>query len=294
MFNLRNSRPIPNKSVYEFVTSEVKNANLYDLDKIPKFCDNYSNWIQSTKLNNLIGLDNFKSKQYVHGTTQAFDLFYLSHPRKRMRCFKGDFAYHRLSWRDKFDWSYIEDDIIRENDAVIFSLPFSDLGDIHPLTNEVLDICDKLGVPVFIDCAYMIIARDINFDFNRDCIEGVSFSMSKGFYGVEKIRIGVRLTREYIDDSVEIFNSMQLLNTVGVHVGQKIIDNYSVDYNNEKYKDKQITICKDLDVEPSKCVLFGITSWDHWKFGDYDRGTKWRRVCISPMLGDMKDLHYEV
>ena len=78
--NLRNSRPIPNKSVYEFVVSEIKNTNLYDLDKIPEFCENYSNWIQSTKLNNLIGLENFKSKQYVHGTCQSFDFFYLSHP----------------------------------------------------------------------------------------------------------------------------------------------------------------------------------------------------------------------
>ena len=116
MFNLRNSRPIPNKSVYEFVVSEIKNANLYDLDKIPEFCENYSNWIQSTKLNNLIGLDNFNSKQYVHGTCQSFDFFYLSHPRKRMRCFKGDFAYHRLSWDKKFNWCYLEDDHIQIND----------------------------------------------------------------------------------------------------------------------------------------------------------------------------------
>ena len=65
MFNLRNSRPIPNRDVYEFVTTEVKSANLYDLNKIPEFCENYLNWIQSTKLNNLIGLDNFNSKQYA-------------------------------------------------------------------------------------------------------------------------------------------------------------------------------------------------------------------------------------
>mgnify|MGYP001224500375 FL=1 len=296
--NLKNSRPVPNKSVYDFIVSEIKNTNLYDLDQIPEFCENYTNWIQSTKLNNLIGLENFNSKQYVHGTTQAFDFFYLTNPRKRMRCFKGDFVYHRLSWqqergmRRKFDWSYIEDDIIRKNDAVIMSVPFSDLGDVHPRTNEILDKCDELGVPVFLDCAYMIIARDIDFDFNRECIQGVSFSMSKGFYGAEKLRIGLRLTREYKDDPVEVFNSMQMLNTVGVHVGQKLIDNYSVDYNNEMYRDKQITICKDLEIEPSKCVLFGIADENHTEFGKHDRGTEWRRVCISPLFGDMKDLHY--
>ena len=293
MFNLRNSRPIPNRDVYEFVTTEVKSANLYDLNKIPEFCENYSNWIQSTKLNNLIGLDNFNSKQYVHGTSQSFDFFYLSHPRKRMRCFKGDFAYHRLSWRDNFDWLYLEDDIIREGDAVIMSVPFSDSGDIHPQTDFILNICDELDVPVFLDCAYMIIARDIDFDFNRECIQGVSFSMSKGFYGAEKLRIGLRLTRKYEDDPVEVFNSMQMLNTVGVHVGQKIIDNYSVDYNTETYRDKQEELCNQLKIGYSKCVLFGITDKNHPQFKDFDRGTDYRRVCLSSLMGDMEDLHYD-
>jgi len=293
MFNLRNSRPIPNRDVYEFVTTEVKSANLYDLNKIPEFCENYSNWIQSTKLNNLIGLDNFNSKQYVHGTSQSFDFFYLSHPRKRMRCFKGDFAYHRLSWRDNFDWLYLEDDIIREGDAVIMSVPFSDSGDIHPQTDFILNICDELDVPVFLDCAYMIIARDIDFDFNRECIQGVSFSMSKGFYGAEKLRIGLRLTRDYQDDPVEVFNSMQMLNTIGVHVGQKIIDNYSVDYNTETYRDKQEELCNQLKIGYSKCVLFGITDKNHPQFKDFDRGTDYRRVCLSSLMGDMEDLHYD-
>lgn len=293
MFNLRNSRPIPNRDVYEFVTTEIKNTNLYDLDKIPEFCENYLNWIQSTKLNNLIGLDNFNSKQYVHGTSQSFDFFYLSHTRKRMRCFKGDFAYHRLSWRDNFDWLYLEDDIIREGDAVIMSVPFSDSGDIHPQTDFILNICDELDVPVFIDCAYMIIARDIDFDFNRECIQGVSFSMSKGFYGAEKLRIGLRLTRDYQDDPVEVFNSMQMLNTVGVHVGQKIIDNYSVDYNTETYRDKQEELCNQLKIGYSKCVLFGITDKNHPQFKDFDRGTDYRRVCLSSLMGDMEDLHYD-
>jgi hypothetical protein len=293
MFNLRNSRPIPNRDVYEFVTTEVKSANLYDLNKIPEFCENYSNWIQSTKLNNLIGLDNFNSKQYVHGTSQSFDFFYLSHPRKRMRCFKGDFAYHRLSWRDNFDWLYLEDDIIREGDAVIMSVPFSDSGDIHPQTDFILNICDELDVPVFLDCAYMIIARDIDFDFNRECIQGVSFSMSKGFYGAEKLRIGLRLTRDYQDDPVEVFNSMQMLNTIGVHVGQKIIDNYSVDYNTETYRDKQEELCNQLKIGYSKCVLFGITDKHHPQFKDFDRGTDYRRVCLSSLMGDMEDLHYD-
>ena len=138
----------------------------------------------------------------------------------------------------------------------------------------------------------MIIARDITFDFDRSCIQGISFSMSKGFYGAEKLRIGLRLTREYKDDPVEVFNSMQMLNTIGVHVGLEIMNHYEFDYNNNQYKDRQIEICKELKINPSKCVLFGNASPNHTEYGSYDRGTSWRRVCISSLLGNMKDLHY--
>ena len=46
-------------------------------------------------------------------------------------------------------------------------------------------------------------------------------------------------------------------------------------------------VCNDLDIQPSDCVLYGITDKNHKKFGDYDRGSRWRRVCISSLLGDM-------
>ena len=27
----------------------------------------------------------------------------------------------------------------------------------------------------------------------------------------------------------------------------------------------------------------------HAEFGDYDRGSRWRRVCISSLMGDMNE-----
>ena len=33
-----------------------------------------------------------------------------------------------------------------------------------------------------------------------------------------------------------------------------------------------------------------LTDETHLKFGDYDRGTYWRRVCISNLIGDMNSL----
>ena len=48
---------------------------------------------------------------------------------------------------------------------------------------------------------------------------------------------------------------------------------------------------KELNIEPSKCAIFGLADQTHTEFGEFDRGTEWRRVCVSSLLGDMKDIH---
>ena len=134
-------------------------------------------------------------------------------------------------------------------------------------------------------------ARDIEFDFDRKCIQGISFSLSKGFYGAEHLRIGLRLTREFTDDPVEVFNDFQMINWRGPDVGLKLINNFEHDFIQNKYYNKQIEICKELNIKPSKCAIFGITDENHPDFGYHNRGTEWRRVCISSLLGDMQDIH---
>ena len=169
----------------------------------------YHEWLQTSKLNTLHGLDKFNSLGFVHGTSQAFDFFYAENKDRRMRCFKGDFIYHEVTWRNNYpNWKYIEDDKILEDDAVIISLPFSDLGGEHPDMQDILDTCDELKVPVFIDCAYYSICRGLDFNLDIPCIKGVTFSLSKAFYGAERLRIGIRCKKEYNDDQVDLFTSM--------------------------------------------------------------------------------------
>jgi len=286
----KSARPIPDKRSYKFIKKNINGKNIYKKNLPKKFCEGYFDWITKTKLNKLYNLDKFKSKQFVHGTAQSFDFFYMDNHTRRFRCFKGDFMYHQIMWKRGYNWSFIEDGDIQENDAVIFSVPFSDFGDVHPQTDSVLNMCDKLGVPVFIDCAYMIMSRNINFDFGRDCIKGASFSMSKGFYGAEHLRIGLRLTEKFTDDSVEVFNQFEMINWIGPDVGLKIIDRFKTDYIQNKYYWSQRQVCESLDITPTNCAIFGLTDDNHPQFKDNQRGTDWRRVCVSHLLGDMKDL----
>ena len=59
--------------------------------------------------------------------------------------------------------------------------------------------------------------------------------------------------------------------------------------NHNKFRDKQIEICDDLVIDPSDCVIFGLADETHPDFSDYDRGSRWRRVCISKLLADMEE-----
>lgn len=286
----RRSRPIPNKKVIDFIGKEVSAKYLYDEDIVPKFTNEYYEWVQSSKLNTLHGIEKFSNVDFVHGTSQAFDFFYMKHHNRRFRCFKGDYAYHKVSWKSYFKWSYMDEDRLRSNDALIVSTPFSDSGDVHPQLLEALDVCDKLEIPVFIDAAYYCIARDVDFNLDRPCIETIAFSLSKAFYGAERLRIGIRCRKSNEDDGAVLFNQFHCVSKIAAGVGSKLCNEFDFDYNQNTFREKQIQICKNLDIKPSNCVPFGLADPSHPEFGDYDRGAQWRRVCISRLLGDCDEI----
>ena len=51
-------------------------------------------WLHNSENNTLTGLDNFKTHDLIHGTTQAFDEAYYRHANRRLRIFRGEYAYH--------------------------------------------------------------------------------------------------------------------------------------------------------------------------------------------------------
>ena len=288
MFNGKAAGPVPNSEVFDFVNKSVKGEYLYDDKIVTEFLNTYYEWIRSSKMNKLNGLEKFNSLSFVHGTIQSFDLFYAENKDRRMRCFKGDFKYHSITWRNNYPgWQYIEEDEIKKNDAVIISMPFSDCGIEHPDMQTTLDDCDKLNVPVFIDCAYYSICKDLNFFLDRPCISGIAFSMSKAFYGTERLRIGMRCKRVYNDDPADFCTGMGIVSKIAAGVGLELCKNFDPDYNHNKYINKQLKICEELNIEATDCVIFGVTNHRHERFGGNDRGSRWRRVCISSLLGDM-------
>jgi hypothetical protein len=234
------------------------------------FCNRYLEWIKSTTLNKITGIDSFPVVAYANGTSEVFDKFYMRNNKRRFRCFRGEYMYHQVTWRTFWpNWKFIEDAGLDPNDAVVISLPFSNLGTEHPEMQQILNKCTDLNIPVLIDCAYFGICSGIHFNFDHPCITDIAFSLSKSF-PLAHARLGMRLTRVDDDDPLLVYHKIQYTNKMATSLAISLMDNFTPDYIVNKYKSKQLALCKELGVEPSDTVLFGIDKED--KYPEYNRG----------------------
>ena len=170
----KSALPIVDEEISLFVNKVHKDASLTEILTSEtlnnEFLDNYFNWLKSSELVQYKGIDEFDQKSYIHGSVQGFDFFYAEFSQRRFRCFKGDFVYHALSWRNNYSYIFLDDEDLDKNDAVVISLPFSDSGSIHPRTIEILKKCEELNIPVLIDGTQgaphlQIDIQDIGCDF---------------------------------------------------------------------------------------------------------------------------------
>jgi hypothetical protein len=270
-----------NRTVVENMIAKSTNDLFYDnIHRV--FVNEYRDWINSTKINNITGLDNFPFATYSNGTTETFDKFYLKYHNRRFRCFKGEYMYQMACGRNYCStWKFLDDEPVAENDAVVISLPFSDLGNEHPMMKTILNQCELLSVPVLIDCAFFGLCSNVEFDLTHPAITEVTFSLSK-FFPVANLRIGIRFSKEDTDDTLFISHKHGYVNRIGASVGVKIFEHYSPDYNVLTYKKIQEEFCEELDLIPSSSVIFGIDTKN--LYPEYNRGYISNRLCFSKYM----------
>ncbi len=273
-----NAIPIPDNIRLEIESRTTADHKV----SLTEYLETFYNWLNSSKWNNIVGLHLYNHKSFIYGTTQGFDHFYIKHRNKRFRFFKGEFMYHRASAKLGLSWCYLNDDYIKQNDAVIISVPFSDSGTIHPDLDRILNICDCLAVPVLIDLAYYPLCKNLKVNLDHICIETVCASLSKVFDGAQYLRAGIRLQKENIDDGVDIANSVGMVPHNTLATACYLMNKYTVDYNMAKYQTHYLNVCKDLNLRTTNCIMFGISDTE---YKEYNRGNTWNRVCVSEDIG---------
>jgi hypothetical protein len=247
---------------------------------VKKFCNDYAHWMKQG--HTLEGIDKYKHFAFANGTTEVFDKFYMQNTHRRLRLWRGEYFYHQIVARENFydRFAWIDDGPILDMDVVVVSLPFANTGGIPEDFDKIMQLCCTRNVNVLIDMAYINISKPIKVNLDYDCIKVIATSLSKVF-PVETHRIGMRLMKDYLDDSLQAYvdQATPYVNMNSVTLGQELIEEFANDFIVNRYRNKQLEFCNELGVTPSDCVIFGIDENNRWP--DYHRGTSTGRLCFS-------------
>ncbi len=266
-------------AVKEYISNQ---SHLDDEEIKSKFVQTYKQWMFAVHPN-IKGWEDYNELCFTQGTTESFAQFYLRfRENKRLRLAKGEYFYNQMMkglwYKEKFAW--LDEDEIKPNDVVLISVPFSNTGAVPDYLETLLTECDKNNVPVMLDLAYVSLSVNQEVDLTHKCIEYVVSSLSKVF-PVELYRIGIRMQRKKFEDQLYVINekNYNYINVLSAYVGTKLMETYPADYIYNKYRQKQLDMCGQLNVEASPCVYFGIDT--KGQFQDYNRGTPTNRLCFS-------------
>jgi len=224
------------------------------------FVKRHRQWLQNNNFY-IQGLDKFEYGHVTAGCTEAFNEVY-NEP-----CFVlgGEYTYHR----DAGQAVQCPIDFIPSDSRLIISYPFAATGNPHMDWEGILEICRKKNIKVFVDACLAGVSIG-KLDLSHPAITHVAFSFSKAFY-TGFFRCGVVYTNE-TQSPASTLNKHLYVNHPSLDLHMKLMAEFSSDYIANKYRLKQIDLCKENNLEISDCVLFGL-----------ENGT---RQCLSPVLGN--------
>ena len=253
-------------------------------------------WLHNTENNTLTGLDNFKTHDLIHGTTQAFDEAYFRHANRRLRIFRGEYAYHRRVFKNHLFLNNANDeyeDKLQENDWVIVSVPFCGNGGEPPQHyQQVLDDALYLGIPVLIDCAWYGTCYDMNIDLAHPAIQEVCFSLTKGL-GIGNLRTGIRYSNYDSNDQNPIRqqNDYNHLPLGAAQIGIHMMETFPIDRIPDKYKQWQHDLCDVMGLKPANCIHIGMADKDSELWNKFFIDEMYKKVGLREALKAIRKQH---
>ena len=203
------------------------------------------------------------AERIIVGTTQSFDESYFRYHNRRLRLFRGEYAYHRRCyknhlWLDQpktgcFSGEWAEP--LDSNDWIIVSHPFCGTGDEHPKLKELLGQCETKHIPVVLDCAWFGTCFNLCFDFDHPAITEISFSLSKGI-GLGYMRTGLRFSNYPPLENMPIAqqNSYKHLALSNCQIGIWQMKQFDPDWQARKYLKWYQQLCRKYNMLETKCL----------------------------------------
>lgn len=246
------------KEIHRFLTQCMKSGENFGNDPrslMADFKQEVANWITTSRLNNVSGLEAFQGRDVITGCTQYLDDLHMTRGN-RIVVFPDEYRYHERLYGDAL--RVVDVAGLRAGDELIIALPFPAFGDIHPEMDAILDRCQALAIPVHIDACWYGCSRDIRFDFDHPAIHSVGFSLSKAL-GLGGNRIGLRFARERWTGPVTIMNDFAMEPQALVWLGLKFVRHFGADFLQNKYGAAQAKVCADFGLVPTKAIHLAMT-----------------------------------
>lgn len=224
-------------------------------DIFSQFKEKFENHLLSSKLNLIQGLENFHQKDICLGCTQYIDNLYIHN--KKIQILKNEYRYHfRLGVAE------VVEELIPDVPLII-SIPNVSGKDL--IYSKLFDECLSKNIEVHVDCAWYSASTHLVIDLTHLAISSVGFSMSKG-YGTGFNRIGLRYSREKVQDSISLQNDFQMIHSMPVQIGLYFLNNLDPDHLWTVYKDRYFQLCKNFNLTPTRSIHLALD-------GEYNVGT---------------------
>ena len=148
-----------------------------------------------------------------------------------------------------------------------------------------------------LDCAYYTIAQGLNINLNFNCIDTITFSLSKTF-PIAHARVGMRYTKHKFQDGQKLHSNINYDNRISAGIGLHFINKFPSDYIWLKYKKAYNKFVNALGLKQSQTILFadGDNQWKEYGRRDIlqsygledDQNLYHNRICITELLENIK------
>lgn len=247
---LDRARPMEDPALSEFRSMIFKGDHALPDIVSKDFINRMERWLLSNPEHELTGLNCFPIRHACFGVTHYIDSLLVEHSNN-VQMLDHDYMYYRRLFPDK-EWSSVGKLI--PNVPLIMALPFPGAGDIHPQMGDILEECLNKNISVNLDCAWLPIARKMQFNFSHPAIDSIAFSLSKGL-SLGWNRIGIRYSMcESDQDPISIANSFDMINRVDMKIGYEYMERFDNGYLWQKYGDAYDHACRTLRLRPTNVL----------------------------------------
>tara|TARA_E500000331_G_C17178032_1_gene679244 strand:- start:193 stop:1041 length:849 start_codon:yes stop_codon:yes gene_type:complete len=246
---LSNDKSLLELRVQFFRNSENKTMK-YITSSYEDFISAFEKSIQENKAFKIFGLENFKQKDVIIGCNHFIDELIMTHGLDNIQQLGGYNYYRRLDPAIKNATL----DTLEHGKVLILEYPFPKFGGAHPDFKDIIKKCNELEIDVYLDCAWLPVSWDTELYLDAPCIKGMAMSLSKCF-GLHWSRIGVRWLKEERIDSISLQNEHNMISFPNVMIGRYYLDRLPIDHLVNKYKEKYLDLCKELNHKAGNVIL---------------------------------------